>query len=176
MYSSFLPLLGLLASVTFIQATGTNPRENFRCRDALKYQRVYVVIETGSMIFAGTDDPIRLFLRDSRGVVCGAADLDNDGNDHERNSVDEYILCCPGDFAANKQPISLLLLNHKPAGKGSVNNWFIENIKVRTDSNTIFEYRFHAWTDPRSSFIFGATRVEHSSPQNKTSSYSFVTL
>jgi len=59
---------------------------------------VDVTIETGDVLFAGTDANVGLLLRSHHGVVCQARNLDNYGDDRERKSIDEYVLCCPKDF------------------------------------------------------------------------------
>ncbi|CAF3540537.1 unnamed protein product [Rotaria sp. Silwood1] len=57
-----------------------------------------VKIETGDELFAGTNSHVSLILRSGNGVICQVYDLDNIGNDRERNSVDEYTICCSKDF------------------------------------------------------------------------------
>jgi hypothetical protein len=59
---------------------------------------VEVKIETGDVLFAGTDSHVGLLLRSNHGVICQAFNLDNSGNDRERKSIDEYTICCSKDF------------------------------------------------------------------------------
>jgi len=49
-----------------------------------------VKIETGDILFAGTDSD----LRSGNGVICQVHNLDNIGNDRERKSIDQYTICC----------------------------------------------------------------------------------
>ena len=89
MRSLILLLCTLLTVPSCTQAKGTKPRNDFECQSPDKPKRIDIFIETGSELFAGTNDYIRLFVRDSHGVPCGVADLNNSGDDHERHSIDE---------------------------------------------------------------------------------------
>ncbi len=53
-----------------------------------------VKIETGDVLFAGTDSDVNLLLRSGNGVICQVYNLDNIGNDRERKSIDQYTICC----------------------------------------------------------------------------------
>jgi len=146
----------------------------FECDSLEKPKRIDVDIEIGLKTFAGTDDIIRLLLRDSHGVLCTAVDLDNPGNDHERNSIDQYALCCPEDFAKTNDLLSMLLVGHQKDYRGFSNNWFIERIIVHRKNFLLFEYRFHAWTQPDKVVMFGASIVISSRSNNGKSSYSLI--
>ena len=78
----FVCIVSTLSSI--IQANGTKPSKNFKCRSEDKPQRIDVSIKTGLKTFAGTNDRIRLLLLDANGVPCIAKDLDNFGNDHKK--------------------------------------------------------------------------------------------
>jgi hypothetical protein len=90
---NMLPLVLLLCALLTVppstQAKGTKPPDEFECQSHDKPKRIDIFIETGSELFAGTDNYIHLFVRDSHGVPCGVADLNNPGDDHERNSIDQ---------------------------------------------------------------------------------------
>jgi len=174
MPSLFLFLSILLSLTSFIQAKGTKPPDNFVCSSFDKPQRIDVFIETGSAFFANTDDEILLLLRDSNGVVCTATDLNNSGDDHERDSIDQYALCCPQNFATGNDPLSVLLLSHRQGPKGSSNDWFVEHIEVRKNDFLLFEYRFHSWTKPHKVSLFGVSKVANSHSNNGKPSYSLI--
>ncbi|CAF4109463.1 unnamed protein product, partial [Adineta steineri] len=87
MLSLFFCLCVLLSSTSFIQAEGTEPLNDFECELLSKPKRIDVTVETGSKFLGGTNDAISLLLRDSQGVVCTADDLNNVGDDHEKNSI-----------------------------------------------------------------------------------------
>jgi hypothetical protein len=172
MPSLFLFLSVLLSLTSFIQAKGTKPPNNFACNSFDKPKRIDVFVETGSVIFANTDDRIRLLLRDSDGVVCTATDLDNWGDDHMRWSIDQYALCCPQNFAIGNASLSMLLLAHQRGHKGNANDWFVEHIEVRRNDFLLFEYRFHAWTNPYKVSLFGVSKVADSHSNDGKPSYS----
>ena len=88
MHLVFLVLIALHALILAVQARGTKPSADFECSDFDRPTRIDIVIKTGSKLFSGTDDTIRLLLRDSRGVVYTTQDLNNRGNDRERHSID----------------------------------------------------------------------------------------
>ncbi|CAF1001852.1 unnamed protein product [Rotaria sp. Silwood1] len=68
-----------------------------------------VKIETGDELFAGTNSHVSLILRSGNVVICQVYDLDNIGNDRERNSVDEYTICCSkGFFNDDDDELSML--------------------------------------------------------------------
>jgi hypothetical protein len=171
MYSFSLFLCVFVSLTSFIQAKGTKPSNKFEC-SWKEPTRVDIIIETGSQFLAGTDDRVRLFLRDSQGVVCIAADLNNSGDDHERNSIDEYAVCCPEDSGKANESLSLLLLGHLRARKSPGNDWFIERIKVHSQNFLLLDYRFHAWTG--AVMMFGVTKVKISRLNNEKSSYSLI--
>jgi len=174
MPSLFLFLCALLTLTSFVQAKGTKPRDNFGCHSLDKPKHIDVVIETGSEPFAGTNDYIKLLLRDSAGVLCTAVDLNNPGNDHERNSIDHYKICCSEDFAKVNDGLSLFLLSHNGGYKTGTNDWFIERIEVRMKDLLLLEYRFHAWTDPTKVTMFGVSKVTSSRSNNGTPSYTLI--
>ena len=89
MLSLVLLLCALLTVPPSTQAKETKPRKDFECQSPDKPKRIDILIETGSELFAGTDDYVHLLVRDSHGVPCGVANLNNPGEDHERNSIDE---------------------------------------------------------------------------------------
>jgi hypothetical protein len=161
-----------LSSIVFIQGKGTHPPVNFKCNSFDSPTRIDVVIETGSQFLAGTDDTIRILLRDSHGVICLDDNLDNFGNDHERNSIDHHAICCPQDFSQSNDSLSLLLLSHLRRGKSKGDDWFIERIKVHMNNFTLFDYRFHMWT--YAARMFGASRVTSSRSNNGKLSYSLI--
>ncbi len=174
MPSLFLFLYAFLTLTSSIQAKGTKPRANFGCNTLDNPKPIDVIIETGSERTAGTDDFVGLFLHDSHGLVCTATDLNNPGDDHERNSIDYYILCCPQNFAKTNDSLSLLLLQHERCGKGGAfNNWFIERIEVRMNGLLLLQYRFHAWTNGE---LFGVSKVTSSRSNNGTPLYALIRL
>ncbi|CAF1345083.1 unnamed protein product [Adineta steineri] len=175
MLSLFLCLCVLLSSTSFIQAEGTEPLNYFQC-EVFKPKRIDVTVETGSKFLAGTNDGIHLLLRDSQGVVCTADDLNNVGDDHERNSIDKYAVCCPQDFAKTNDSLSLLLVGHKHGYRGGANDWFVERIEVHKEDSLLFTYHFHAWTNPRKISIFGVSKVTSSHSDNGKPSYSRIRL
>ena len=174
MLSLVLLLCALLTVPSSTQAKGTKPRDDFECRSHNERKRIDILIETGSELFAGTNDYIRLFLRDSHGVPCGVADLNNPGDDHERNSLDQYAICCPSNFAETDDLLSLLLIGHRQAQKGGSDDWFIERIEVRSKGFVLLEYRFHAWTNPFYLTMFGVSKMESSRSKTKTPSYFLI--
>jgi hypothetical protein len=166
----------LLSLASFIQAKGTKPPDNFKCHSLDNPKRIDVAVETGSEYFSGTDDAISLLLRDSQGVVCTVADLNNSGNDYETNSIDYYAICCPQDFAEAHDPLSMLLLGHRRGHKGNSDDWFVERIEVRRQGFQLFKYRFHAWTHPYKTVMLGVSRVTSSHSNNGKPSYSLIHL
>ncbi|CAF4109475.1 unnamed protein product [Adineta steineri] len=176
MLSFFLCLCILLSSTSFIQAKGTKPSDDFECQLFKKPKRIDVTVETGSKFLAGTNDAISLLLRDSQGVVCTAEYLNNSGDDHERNSIDKYALCCPQDFAKTNDSLSMLIVGHKRGYKGGADDWFVERIEVHRKDFLLFTYRFHAWTNPGKITMFGVSKVTSSHSDNGEPSYSFIRL
>jgi hypothetical protein len=172
----FLVLCGLLTLTSFIQAKGTKPPNNFGCHSLDKPKLIDVVIETGSRVLSGTDDVVGLLLRDSDGVVCTTDDLDNPGDDRKRNSIDHYALCCPQEFATANDFLDMLLLAHRRTRNGFSNDWFVEHIEVRRNDFLLFDYRFHAWTNPGSITMFGVSKVADLQSTNGKSSYSLIRL
>ena len=176
MSSLFLFLSILFILISFNQTVGTRPSDNFECHSLDKPKRINVIIETGSGLFAGTNDKIWLFLRDSQGYLCTADDLNNPGDDHEAGSTDHYAICCSQDFAKANEYLSVLLLGHNRYGKGHGNDWFIDRIEVRAQNVLLFEFRFHAWTKPHKVAMIGASKVISSGSNNKKPSYSLIHL
>ena len=174
MPSLFLFLCVLLTLISFIQTGGTRPRNNFECHSFNSSKRIDVVIKTGSKFLAGTDDRIRLLLRDSQGVVCTAADLNNSGDDHERDSIDHYALCCSENFGKKNDSLSLLVLNHNGGHRSATNDWFIESIEVRTKTFLLLKYRFHNWTRPHRAALFGVSKVASSRSNSFKPAYIFI--
>jgi hypothetical protein len=128
----------------------------------LDTETLQLIIETGDVLFAGTDDNVNLLLRSTNGVICRAMNLDNPGNDRKRNHVDEYNICCPKGFLSNKSEISMLLFGQMVfAGKTCPgnNDWFVERIELRADGQVLLEYRFHDWSSPMKQWVFGLTKI-----------------
>ena len=163
-----------LALLPLVQTTGTTPLRGTTCRPSSKRTRIDIYIETGSQLFSGTDDPIRLLLRDSEGVLCAADDLNNFGDDHQRKSTDQFVLCCPAEFAQGNGPLSLLLLGHRRNSNGHSNSWFVEHIRVLKGTVPLLEYRFHAWTNPSRIHFFGVSLQASALSQDGKPSYSLV--
>jgi hypothetical protein len=122
-------------------------------------------IETGDVLFAGTNSHVSLLLRSGNGVVCQVYDLDNVGNDHERNSIDKYTICCPKGFLDDEHELSMLGLSQLTRTGKYVSffadNWFIERIEVRADETLLFDYRFHSWTSPSRKLMFGVSKINN---------------
>ncbi len=71
---------------------------------------VEVKIETGDVLYAGTDSHVGLLIRSGHGVICQVFNLDNFGNDRERKSIDEYTICCSKYFLTDKNQLSMLAM------------------------------------------------------------------
>lgn len=108
------------------------------------------MIRTCDKRFAGTDDIIYLVLRNLNGALCWSHSLNNPGNDRERNSIDEYTICCPEGFMPDDGDLSMLAFNQMGMNDKNgwilVKDWFIERIEVRADNGLLLSYRFQAWT------------------------------
>lgn len=170
----FVFFYALLTLTTFIQGKGTRPPNDFWCFSIKQPKRIDVIIETGSEFLAGTDDRISLLLRDNNGMVCTAGDLDNSGNDRERNSIDHYAICCPQDFAKANGSLSQLFFIRFWPPKGGRDNWLIENVEVRMENTVLLNYGFHAWNDPKKFALFGISKMAGSQSKNGPQSYSLV--
>ncbi len=124
---------------------------------------VEVTIETGDVLFAGTDSNVGLLLRSNHGVICQVSNLDNYGNDRERRSIDEYTICCSKDFLTDQNQLSMLaMMQITRSGKHTplfIDNWFIERIEVRANQRIIFDYRFHSWASTPKKFLFGVSKI-----------------
>ncbi|CAF4061775.1 unnamed protein product [Adineta steineri] len=71
----------------------------------------------------------------------------------------------------------MLIIGHKRGYyKGGGDDWFIERIEVHRKDFLLFTYRFHAWTNPRTTTIFGVSKVTSSHSDNAEPSYSFIRL
>jgi hypothetical protein len=171
MRSLFLFLYVLLTLTSLIPAKGTKPPANFRCNTLDKPKPIDIIIETGWELYAGTDSVVPLLLRDSLDVMCTADDLDNPGNDHERNSIDHYILCCPQNFAKVNDTLNLLLLSHGRCQRYGAGNWFIERIEVRREGFLLFDYRFHTWIKGG---LYGVSKMTSIRSKNEKPSYIFI--
>ena len=145
-----------------VKVTGDTEYKN-RC--SFDQETLEMTIRAGDEYLAGTDDDINVLLRSSNGKICRAYRLDNDGNDHERNSVDKYTVCCPKGFLSNHRELSLFALAHVlrsgKNGRGSLigNDWFIESIELKTRGKVILDYRFHTWTSPKKQWMFGVSKA-----------------
>ena len=122
-----------------------------------------LTIQTGDRPLAGTDDIIHLALRNSNGTLCWSHDMNNPGNDRERNSIDEYTICCPHGFMPDDGELSMLAFNqmgmNDKNGRIFVNDWFIERIEVRADKGLLLSYRFQAWTKSTTPWLFGVSKI-----------------
>jgi hypothetical protein len=123
---------------------------------------VEVKIETGDVLYAGTDLIVGLLLRSGHGVICQDNDLDNSGNDRERKSIDEYTICCSKYFLTDKNQLSMLgLIQYGKHGPRRVGDWFIERIEVRANQRILFDYRFHSWSSPSGKVLFGVSKINN---------------
>ncbi len=107
---------------------------------------------------------VGLLLRSNHGVICQVFNLDNSGNDRERNSIDEYTICCSKDFLTDKNQLNMLaMVQFMGNGKHTslFNNWFIERIKVRANQRILFDYRFHSWASASKKFLFGVSKINN---------------
>ncbi|CAF4533564.1 unnamed protein product [Rotaria socialis] len=149
-----------IISIIITQITGDTKSSNF-CTD--NTETLKLKIQTGNEWLAGTDDAINLLLRSANGLICRVHNLDNWGNDRERNSIDKYTVCCPEGFSNDKRELSMFALAHVPPvgknGRASTNDWFIERIEIRAGERTVFNYHFHAWTSPSKQWMFGVSNV-----------------
>jgi hypothetical protein len=172
--SSFYVFMCVVLTLSsIIQAKGTKPRKNFKCRSADKPQRIDVSIETGSMIFAGTNRKIRLLLLDAAGVPCMAKDLDNWGNDHARSSTDVDALCCPADFGKNNDFLSGVLFRQAYDELTAIfrNDWFVERIKVHRNNVLFFDFAIRAWIHSYGFYPSGVFRMSTLHSNNRKTSY-----
>ncbi|CAF4596547.1 unnamed protein product [Rotaria sp. Silwood2] len=129
--------------------------------------RLEVEIKTGDEPLAGTDYSINLLVRSGNGLVCKAYDLDNWGNDRERNSMDRYTICCPKGFLDSNADIRMFALSYpsRPGKRGYVNidDWLIEHVAIKVNGRNIFTYRFDSWTSPWKHWVFGVSKVNETS-------------
>ncbi|CAF3096564.1 unnamed protein product [Rotaria socialis] len=100
-----------IISIIITQITGDTESSNF-CTD--NTETLKLKIQTGNEWLAGTDDAINLLLRSANGLICRVHNLDNWGNDRERNSIDKYTVCCPEGFSNDKRELSMFALAHVP--------------------------------------------------------------
>jgi hypothetical protein len=140
-----------------------NTQSRNSCRnDTIALQ---VTIETGDQLFGGTDSHVSLLLRSSNGIICQVYKLDNNGNDRERNSIDEYTVCCSKQFLDDDNELSMLGLSQLTRSGKYISffsdDWFIERIQVRANEKLLFDYRFHDWTLPARKLMFGLTKVNN---------------
>lgn len=126
---------------------------------------IQVKISTGDVLYAGTDNDISLILRSANGIICQEYDLNNPGNDRERNHTDEYIICCSKAFFNDKNELSMVAFSELirigsrvPAIKDS---WFIEHIEIRNNESILFDYRFHDWSSSTNHLLFGVTKLNN---------------
>ncbi|CAM4743952.1 unnamed protein product [Rotaria magnacalcarata] len=145
---------------THLPITGVSIKHNFHNNNT---ETLKLTIKTGNEWLAGTDDAINLLLRSANGLICRVYNLDNWGNDRERNSIDKYTVCCPEGFLNDKRELSMFALAHVPPsgknGRASTNDWFIEHVELRASERIVFNYRFHAWTSPSEKWMFGVSKV-----------------
>ena len=122
-----------------------------------------LTIVTGDKPFAGTDDIIHLILHNFNGALCWSHHLNNPGNDRERNSIDEYTICCSKGFMPEDGELSMVAFNqmgmNDKNGRIFVNNWFIERIEARADTRLLLSYRFRAWTKSITPWLFGVSKI-----------------
>jgi hypothetical protein len=157
----FLAVLQLSTIFLLIIQVAANTKSNKPCTN--DKGTLQLTIETGERPLAGTDDIIHLFLRNFNGALCWSHNLNNPGNDRERNSVDEYTICCPEGFMPVDGDLSMLAFNqmgmNDKNGRIFVNDWFIERIEVRADKGLFLSYRFHAWTKSMTPWLFGVSKI-----------------
>ena len=67
-----------------------------------------LVVKTGDIRFAGTDCDYGLLLLNDNAAICQEYPLNNKGNDRERNSIDQYRICCPNNFFNQHSGLSIL--------------------------------------------------------------------
>ena len=152
-----------IISVVIVKVTG-DTKSNNHC--SFDQETLEMTIRTGDEYLAGTDDDINVLLRSPNGKIC-RTNLNNDGNDRERNSVDKYTICCSTGFLSNHRELSLFALAHvRRSGTGvraslTGNDWFIESIKLETHGEVILDYRFHAWTSPRKQWMTGVSKANN---------------
>lgn len=163
-----------LPLVSLVQGKGTKPLFDSPCSSSSKRTRIDVFIETGSQLFSDTDDRVRLLLRDSEGVLCIANDLNNYGDDHKRGSTDQFVLCCPADFARANGPLSILLIGHRANQRGHSNSWLVEHVRVMKGTVALLEYRFHTWTNPSKIHFLGVSLNTKSPSPDEVPSYSLI--
>ncbi len=124
-----------------------------------------VNIETGDVFFAGTNSHASLILRNGNGFICQEYNLDNIGDDRERNSIDKYTICCSKEFLNDENELSMLAVAQLTRTRRLLSflsdDWFIERIEVRANQIILFDYRFHSWTSPSTKLIFGATKINN---------------
>jgi len=124
-----------------------------------------VKIETGDVLYAGTDSHVGLLIRSGHGVICQVFNLDNFGNDRERKSIDEYTICCSKDFLTDKNQLSMLGLVQLTRSGRYVSlfsdDWFIERIEVRANQEILFDYRFHSWVSASKKILFGVSKINN---------------
>jgi hypothetical protein len=108
---------------------------------------------------------VSLLLRSGNGVVCQVYRLDNFGDDRERNSVDEYTVCCPKEFSNDDNNLSMVALAQLTKTGKFVplfsDDWFIERIEVRANEKLLFDYRFHSWSSPSKKLMFGVSKTNN---------------
>ncbi len=91
--------------------------------------------------------------------------MNNIGNDRERNSIDEYKICCPEEFLADEDELSMVALAQLTRSGRKIpfltDKWFIEHIEVRAKERILFNYRFHDWSSPSRKLAFGVSKVNN---------------
>lgn len=122
--------------------------------------------ETGDILFAGTDCDYSLLLRNDNGAICQAYTLNNYGNDRERNSIDQYRICCPKNFLDQNNGLSMLaFIQLGVRGKypgPCTDDWFIESIELRIDQRRFFRQTIHDWSKRQRQILFGFTKINNS--------------
>jgi len=124
-----------------------------------------VTIETGDLLFAGTDSDVNFLLRSGNGVICQVYNLNNNGNDRERKSIDQYTICCSKDFLIDKNQVSMVALAQLAKGGKHTplfsDDWFIERIQVRANQRILFNYRFHSWASSSKKLLFSVSKINN---------------
>ena len=158
----FLAVVQLSTIFLLIVQVAANTKSNKLCtndKDTLQ-----LIIRTCDKRFAGTDDIIHLLLRSGSGVICRANNLNNPGNDRERNSVDEYMICCPKEFLMDERELSMLAFTQmalmaRKQGR-DYDHWCIQHIEVRAGKRVLLSNpSFFSATDSRIPWLFGVSKI-----------------
>lgn len=152
----------IIIFITIVQVI-CNTTSNHICQGDTS--ALQVKIETGDILFAGTDSHVSLFLRSGNGVTCQDYSLDNTGNDRERKSIDEYVVCCSKDFFDDENELSMVGLAQLTRSGKYISffsdDWFIERIEIRANEKLLVDYPFHSWTSPARKLLFGVSKLNN---------------